>query len=197
MKPESWQTEEMNGKNPHNVQIYSFKFIQSGCSQRKANTYAGVHCAPRSDSKKAEERIRGMATPGQSKDIHRCFLHLCAGSFLDICAQPQLQTFPKEYPNLQKFVAHRFLWIFLMFLHLIFLMLFFFFFLSWIYLVQVVFEVVIFGLHNNPQPRDPQLNHTLLEEPSFLFCSEPVSFTFHFILHSSCLEKRVNKLLAW
>lgn len=31
----------MNGKNPHNAQIYSFRFVGSGCSQRKANTYAG------------------------------------------------------------------------------------------------------------------------------------------------------------
>lgn len=51
-------------------------------------------------------------------------LHLL---FLDICPQVLLETILKETPNLQEFVAHRFLWIFLMSLCLICLMPVFFF----------------------------------------------------------------------
>lgn len=51
----------MNGKNPLNIQIYSFKFVWPGCPQMQANAYAGVRCAwaPRSDS----EKLKNL--PGQ------------------------------------------------------------------------------------------------------------------------------------
>lgn len=77
----------MNGENPHNIQIYSFKLIQSSYSQRKASTYAGIHFAQDSCSSLKKLSISiPMAIPDQSKDAHCCFLHLCVCSLLDFCA---------------------------------------------------------------------------------------------------------------
>lgn len=115
---------------------------------------------------------------------------------LEICSQLLLERSTKETPNLQKFVAHIFIWVFLLLLDLIFLTLFgcfpFHEFVWFSYFLKVQF----FGPHINPQQRDGQIKHNLLEEPALPLYSESVYFMFHFMLHSSCLENRVNKLLA-
>lgn len=147
------------------------------------------------------QHIWAMATPGQSKDTHCCFLHLCVCSLLGLHAlrnllsaaareihkgNPQSPEICSSYIYLGVSVAFGFniphtFWLFS---------------LPWICLVQLLFKGAIFGPHSNPQQRDAQIKHNLLEEPALPLYSESVYFMFHFMLHSSCLENRVNKLLA-
>lgn len=115
-----------------------------------------------------------MATPGQSKDPHHWFLHPCTCSFLDICSQTLLETFPQppeicgsqislDLADVSASNIPRA----------------FFLFPSVNLSSSATFLVIIFGLHNNPQQGDPERKHTLLEEPPFLLCSEPVYFTLN------------------
>lgn len=94
--------------------------------------------------------IRAMATPGQSKDTHCCFLHLCVYSLLGLCAlrnllsaaardickaNPQPPEICSSYIYLGISVAFGF-----NILHT-----FWFFSLPWIYLVQLLFKVHFFA----------------------------------------------------
>lgn len=105
---------------------------------------------------------------------------------LYICAQPLLETFAKEIPNLQKFAAHlereficsEFIWIFLFPLDLI---LFTPLFSPSVSISSLAtFLKVQFLAHVVIHSRDPQIKHNFLEESGLPLDFETVAFIFHF-----------------